>query len=264
MGLRSHFYFRMAPRFQYTEEAMMKAVNAVNNGVSVRRAAIMFGVPRVTLLDKVRGRSPAIRKMGPSTILTEGEENKLVQWMLSLGKAGFPVTKSQLLNSVSVLTKKLGRNTPFKQGQPGRHWYESFLKRHRNISERISESVSACRALVTEKSIRRWFEEVATYLDQNKLRDIGLMEDPSRMFNCDETAFFLSPKENKVLAQKGSKIIYNKTSAGEKENVTTLIMVNAAGRIGPPAVVLKFKRIPKHVADSIPETWGVGRSDNGW
>lgn len=44
-----------------------------------------------------------------------------------MGKAGFPVTKNELLDSVQRLVKNLikkmpEREFPFVDGRPGRHW----------------------------------------------------------------------------------------------------------------------------------------------
>ncbi|VVC90810.1 unnamed protein product [Leptidea sinapis] len=42
-----------------------------------------------------------------------------------------------------------------------------------------------------------------------ELEDSGhALNDASRIFNCDETTFFLAPKGSKVLARKGEKSVY--------------------------------------------------------
>ncbi|KAK5638761.1 hypothetical protein RI129_013056 [Pyrocoelia pectoralis] len=46
---------------------------------------------------------------------------------------------------------------------------------------------------------------------------MDIVSDPSRIFNCDETAVFLSPKEDKVLVKKGDKAVYNFINNDEKE-----------------------------------------------
>lgn len=253
---------RMAPKFNYTEDQMKNALEAVANGMPISTASKLYNVPRITLMYKHKGKSPIERKMGPETILTKEEERQLVRWIFHVGDSGFPVTKVQLLDSVQVLLKNLKRTNCFNHGRPGRHWYESFLKRHPNIATRVSQNLTHSRATVTEEKIRKWFSEVKTYLTENNL--LNILEEPQRVFNCDETAFFLSPKESKVLVRKGDKAIYNFINSDEKECITTLVTGNAAGILAPPMVMFSFQRIPKNIVQSIPEDWGLGKTDNGW
>lgn len=58
---------------------------------------------------------------------------------------------------------------------------------------------------VKEESIRLWFGRVRQYFEQNNL--IEVLDDPARIFNCDETGFFLCPKAKQVIVQRGSKKI---------------------------------------------------------
>jgi len=52
---------------------------------------------------------------------------------------------------------------------------------------------------------------------------------PSKVFNCDESAFLLCLKPNQIIVRKGSKSMYKIVNTDEKESLTTLFMVNAAG-----------------------------------
>lgn len=38
----------------------------------------------------------------------------------------------------------------------------------------------------------------------------------------------------------------------------------ASGGIVPPFVVYPLQRISKEMAQSVPDDWGIGRSDSGW
>ncbi|KAJ6647757.1 hypothetical protein Bhyg_02980 [Pseudolycoriella hygida] len=63
--------------FAYFEEDMAKALDAMSTGMSCRKAAVAFGIPKTTLLYKHTGKYPVKRKMGPSTVLSESEEKVL-------------------------------------------------------------------------------------------------------------------------------------------------------------------------------------------
>jgi hypothetical protein len=51
------------PKFHYEEDAMNAAIDAVLKGMPFKKAANTFGVPRSTLVYKVKGYSPKVRKM---------------------------------------------------------------------------------------------------------------------------------------------------------------------------------------------------------
>lgn len=251
----------MAPKKNYTPEQMMEAIKRARNGTKPTVAARECGVPRVTLLNKLNGKSPLNCSMGPKTILTTNEENILAEWIIAMNNQHMPVTKTQLLDSVQRIIKDKKQETPFKNNRPGEKWYELFLKRHPQISVRTPQNLTSTRDSVTEENIRNWFAEVYNYMVEKDLTSI--LQDPSRIFNTDESAFYLSPTSERVLAQKGEKHVY-KNSGDEKENLTVLITGNALGQLAPPLVVFPYERIPSAVASNFPSDWAIGKSENGW
>lgn len=250
------------PFFKYSKEQMEDAIADVKRGLAVATSARKHKVPRVTLMYKIQGKTPTERKMGRDSYLTKEEEGVLVTWILSMAKVGFPVGKEQLLNSVQHLMLELKRDNPFANNRPGKKWYASFLKRNPMISERTSQNLTITRASVTTGQLTDWFNEIFNYLQENKYDDI--LNDPKRIFNADETAFFLNPKGDKVMAERGAKNVYKIVNSDEKECLTALITGNAAGDLAPPMIIFRYERIPKELANSVPETWGIGKSESGW
>lgn len=70
-----------------------------------------------------------------------------------------------------------------------------FKKRHPEISVRTPQSLIKTR-LVIKSQVESWFTEVEQYLEDKNLSKA--LNDPRRVFNADETAFFLCPKGKKV------------------------------------------------------------------
>ena len=70
------------------------------------------------------------------------------------------------------------------------------MQRHPLISIRTSEHVTTASACVSEKDIKKWFSDIHQYLVDEKLDDI--LQDPTRLFNGDETGFSLCPKPNQT------------------------------------------------------------------
>ncbi|KAG5881526.1 hypothetical protein JTB14_008452 [Gonioctena quinquepunctata] len=211
---------------KYSEQQMQNALADVSRGIPVATAAKHHGTPRITLLYKSKGESPNFREMGPESFLTREEESVLVEWIISVGRVGFHVTKDQLLNSVRNLVEQSKRKTPLKNNRPGRNWYKSFLKRHPEISTRVAQNLTSSRANVTQQQLLNWFEEPNNHID--------ILNNSSRVFNAYETAFFLNPKGNKVLTRKGDKTIHQKVNNDGKKCLTLSITGNASGDLAPP------------------------------
>ncbi|KAI4456835.1 unkempt family member [Holotrichia oblita] len=179
--------------YKYTQENLNNALDAIKSGLPCATAAKKYNVPRTTLIGKIKGIYPENCRSGVSTILNPEEEELLEKWIINMGKLGFPVTKSQLTDSVALLVKNLKRPNNFADGRPGRHWFEGFLRRHPQITERVTQNLSTSRGAVTKPKIEKWFEEIDDFFKSSKINIV----DPRRIFNTDESALFLSLREIK-------------------------------------------------------------------
>jgi hypothetical protein len=182
-----------------------------------------------------------------------------VEWIVTNAANGFPVNKDGLMYSVQKIVERRHIQTPFTKNKPGRKWFDSFLRRNPIVRQKHAEYINKARASISEEKIRTWFSEVRTLLKD----DIEVLNHPQRVWNMDETAVFLSPKGGLVHAERG-KPTYDITSTSEKDNVTTLITVNALGESAPPLTIFQYDRLPRAVIDAAPPHWGIGKSDSGW
>lgn len=133
-------------------------------------------------MRRVSGKVPEGRRMGPATVLTDIEEQKLETWLLTIAKKGYPIHRSILLDTVKRIIDEQNRETVFKNKRPGLTWWEAFKKRHPKIAEKEAESLTLVRAAVTEESVRKWFSEVSEWLKRED--HLKILEDPSRVFKC--------------------------------------------------------------------------------
>ena len=140
------------PRTKYSNDNLQLALTEISNGMAIKKASKLYNIPRTTLRHKKNNQHS--KPMGAPTVLTAEEEGRIVQWIIDLGKMGFPVTKEQLLFSVSKLITATGRVTHFKDGKPGRFWYEAFMRRHPEISPRVTQNLTSGRARITKESIQ--------------------------------------------------------------------------------------------------------------
>ena len=139
---------------------------------------------------------------------------------------------------------------------------QSFMKRHHTLSLRTPERVSRARAEVTEQSIRTWFGDLITNVMELDAMDI--FDDPSRIFNSDETCVQLCPKSGKVIGIRGSKNVYEIAPGTEKSNLTFLATVSADGKLIAPLIIYPYQRVPKDIVQSVPDDFFIGTSETGW
>jgi len=91
-----------------------------------------------------------------------------------------------------------------------------------------------------------------------------VLDDPSRIFNCDETGLQTCPKSGRVLGPKDIKDFYEFAQGHEKECVTVLCTYSANGDVPSLMVFYSYKRIPTSILATFPEDWVIGRSYSGW
>ncbi|XP_060808094.1 uncharacterized protein LOC132903545 [Amyelois transitella] len=248
-------------RKRYTNAQVAEALLSIRQGMSIYKASRQYNVPETTLRSK-RDELYENERCGKQPVLNLNEERQIVDWIHYLGKCGFPVTKDQLLHTVSKLVENLQRPNPFKDGVPGKKWFLGFMQRHPAVSKRVSQNLPTSRNQVTETALRAWFDRVESYFKENDM--LQVFQDPKRIFNCDESGFFLCPKDKQVLVKKGSKRVYNRVANDEKECLTVLVNVSADGNVAPPMVLFPYKRLPNNIKSTVPSWWGVGNTESGW
>lgn len=250
----------------YRKEQLEAALAAVAGGMSKKGAAKKFRVPKATiqfrLSDKFKKTS-----LGPAPVLRQDEEVLLVTWLKECQRKGQPRRAEDLRLSVKEILDKSKRPNPFKDNKPGEGWYKAFLRRHPDLCIRVAEEVTKASSCVSKDNIVKWFEDVKNSLkEENKLE---ILEDPNRLFNCDETGFSLNPANGKVIAAKGDRFVYEIDKGPAKTNITVLYCLSASGVVVPPLIVYPYTRIPTEVFQSVvdaagDEDWGIGSSENGW
>ena len=238
------------------------AVAAVKRGLTIRTAARMYGVPKSTLGDKVKGKRPVEAKAGRNPLLSTERERQVVEYIVHMARNGYGRTYSDIESKVEEIIKGMGLVVPmFKEQKPGRKWFTLFMKRHGDeISQRVTLPLGRERTTVTADKVERWFVGVTMYLGEEGALDI--LDDPSRIYNADETGFPLAPKSGKVIASVHDSHVYSVTSS-TKHQVTVMVACSATAHYIPPMVIIPGKRFDRNPAEDWTEVH-IGRSDNGW
>ncbi|KAL7286212.1 hypothetical protein TKK_0019508 [Trichogramma kaykai] len=227
----------------YSLDDFEEAIERVNNGESYGKTAAEFKIPKSTLYAEANDLVPVDAKRGPSTVLSEEEENRLEKWILDKARLGFPMHEEEVKTAVRNIVNDLERPNYF-------------------TTDNKSEALTKTRASVTGAKLRKWFKEVYTYFTEHKLEHV--LDRPESIFNGDESGFCLCPKSSRLLGPRKEKKFYEISAGNEKENITVLCSFSAAGATLPPMIMFSYQRIPAHLTQAIPPDWAIGRSDSGW
>ena len=238
----------------WTEPQMSRALQSVvAEGVSVRRAALEYNVPKSSLADRVSGRIIPGAKSGPPTYLNHSEEGELVQFLTRCAAIGYGKSRKEVIAIVQRVLDSKGMHKTVSNG-----WWESFCRRHPHVSLRSSAPLSLVRAQASNpETLSRYFDLLERTLDEN-----GLSGRPGQMFNMDESGMPLDPKSPKVVVERGSSAIT--IGSGNKSQMTIVGCVSAAGFVMPPMVIWDRKTLAPEL--TVGEVAGTiyGLSGNGW
>ena len=247
---------RMSKYKHWDEDKMNRAYKAVNEGMSIRRAADEYGIPRSTLHDRVIGKVMLGSKSGPCKYLDSDEEEELATFLSGCSAIGYSRTKKhvQVIEIVQSVVDKKGINATVSVS-----WWKSFHSRHKDLTLRQPEILSHARVAGGDNCVLgRYFD-----LLEKTISEAGLTDRPCQIFNLDESGFPLSPKPPKVITKKGEK--HPSCITGQdKSQITVLCCCSAGGYAIPPLVIFDRKTLkPELTEGEVPGTM-YGLSSSGW
>lgn len=231
-----------------------RAVAAVRaRRMTMRTASESFGVPYTTLNRKFHGRSSG--RYGGQPVLSDEEENKLVDVLLLCAEWGFPLKSYDVRIMVQQFLEKCGRREKrFKDNLPGIDWFKLFMSRHADLTIKLAENTKRVRAAVSYEMVEEYFSHL-----QQSLNGVPA----SNIINYDETNFADDPGVAKVVARRGVKHAHRIIDTS-KSSTSVMFAVAGNGTLLPPYVVYKAKHLyPGWTEGGYPGS-RYNRSLNGW
>lgn len=213
---------------EWSSHGMAQAMKAViEEGLSIRRAAERYGIPKSTLGDRISGRVLPGSVSGPPKILTDKEENDLEQFLFHCSAIGYGKTRKDVVSLVERLLCYRGTQKSVSNG-----WWSSFMKRHPNVVLRTPSTLGRARYLATNRGmIDKYFD-----LLEDTISKFHLNDKPCQIFNIDESGFPLSPQPPKTLCRRGTKTP-SVFSSSNRSQITVVGCVSASGQAIPPMVI---------------------------
>ena len=238
----------------YKSENLKLATEAVSEGVTIRRAAEEYNIPRSTLHDHVSGRVLLGSKSGPQKYLSDDEENELADFLRDCSRIGYARTRQQIFTLVNQCLRMKGLSVNVTNG-----WWESFRRRHPTFKLRTAEKLAYVRMVSSSPEILDYYFDLleATLIEND------LIDKPCQIYNVDESGMPLDPDSLKIVAECGAK--HSRTLAtGSKTSITVVSCCSAAGSTIPPMVIFDRKTLnPKLTIGEVCGTM-YGMSKNGW
>lgn len=252
---------------QWSEDRMKGAIMEYREQVEtgqapqLRMIARAWNVPKSTLQRRVKNHVQGYKHAsGRKPVLPKESEAELVKMIKTLSKRGFPLRRKEI--QLLAYQYAQANNLPGfseKKKRAEQYWFENFMRRNPDLSQRKPEALSAARAAgINPTAIEKWFQQY-----QDLLTELGIKDVPSHIWNCDETGMqdhFLSAT---VISEVGSAC-YEITSGEKGETTTALASFNAAGDYGPLLVIFKAKRLKAKWLYNVTPNTVVKVSDNGW
>ena len=210
---------------------MRKALFSVSSGksTSLRKAADENDLSYSFLYRRWSGEVDLYKVKGPTTIFSEAEEEKMALWLSEMAQRGLGLRMFEFLDFVEDIVKREKRNTPFKNGRPGKKWYYAFMQRNKHIiSSRTETDLEMKRSKVTKEKTDLWYSKFRDFLIEN-----NLIEAPSRIWNADEAGFNMGSNKSKVIGPSRKDLNVPHITSG-KQRLTVMFCGNAAGQMMPP------------------------------
>jgi hypothetical protein len=232
-----------------------------NQFSSQRQAAKVCKVFETTLRRRRAGIGPKEGSRASNNLLSQIEEERLVQWILAMEQRGFP---SYLINMKRMAENLISHRGTLGSTRPiGKNWVYRFTGRHPALKKYRTRNMNYQRARQERYSvILPWFQRIKDIKEQ-----YGIVDDDC--YNFDETGFAMGLITGSATKAVGSSENVGRitiTQPGDRTWVTSIESASARGQVIPPFLILPGKVHMRQWFEQeglLPGT-RIELSDNGW
>lgn len=200
--------------------------------MSIREAALKYNIPKSTLIDKVKGKSPLDCRKGPKAILSSEEEKSLRDWGVKMAGIGYTCIRTQIMYTVKTIMDKdekegRGRKKRFGNNNlPGKDWWGRFCERHLKLKKATAQVAERTKKLYkSDAALCKWQTSLKKFLQKQGIRD------GSCIFTCTANRFLVDGHRGTVKYCNAKR-----TKEGAKY-LTVLTAASANGKFVPPMII---------------------------
>lgn len=238
----------------YTEDKLNECLKSIRDGTfSHRKAAAHYGIPRRTILNKLKNKHE--KQVGGQPVFSRAEEESFVSYIETMSDYGFPLMTEDLRHVIKSYLDRIDRKVKFfTDNKPGLDWMKSFLKRFPRLKERIASNIKRGRAAVTEDTLKEYIDNL-----KEVVKDVP----PENIWNLDETNLSDDPSRKKVICRRGVK--YPERVCNFSKSSTSVMMCgSASGELLPPFVVYKALKMWDIWVEGGPKGARYSSTKSGW
>ena len=261
-------YKRVSNRGGTPVSVLERAAAAVQEGTSLRFAAVSFKCDRMTLkrfIESRKGSSQqqvfgyaAISKR--HSVFSSEMEKALADHVKTLADQfhGLSLEKCRAqAYEFAVINKLTIPQNWSRDRKAGMDWWKGFKVRNK-LSIRAPEATSMARATAFNKPmVDQFYDNLSSVLDT-------YMFDAKDIYNTDEVGCTTVQIPSKVVAQKGKKQVGSITSAERGDLVTVVYTICASGNVLPPLFIFPRVNYRDHFIRGSPPGSTGRATRSGW
>ena len=250
------------------KETLLLAAKECEKGQSVRKAALMFSLDKMTLHRYIK----KAKECGPEcavgynavsqaqSIFPPYMEKDLAAHIQQLADQyhGLTLAKCKELAYEFAVQNNLDVPNAWKENKTaGRGWWLGF-KQRLNLSIRTPEATSIGRASAFNRhNVNLYFSNLARVLDEYQF-------EARQIFNLDETGVTSVQNPKRIVTVKGTRKVGSITSADGGQLVTVVYSIYANGNVVPPMLIFPRKNYRNHFVRGGPQS-SIGKANpSGW
>ncbi|KAL5371278.1 hypothetical protein PMIN06_013181 [Paraphaeosphaeria minitans] len=242
------------------EGRLALSIHAIQNKQvsSYRKAEKLYQISRSTLHDRVHGTQPQAQANAQKRKLHPTEEQALVEWILDLDQRGFPALIIDVRRMADHLLAARGQDPPPQL--VGKNWVSRFIKTQPELQTKWDRKLHSQRALCEDPiKISSWYKVV-----ERTRQAYGIQDGDT--YNHDKTGFMMGvgSSSSKVVTSIDTVGRAIHIQPGNRDWVTTIECICAAGWSIPPFIILAGKLHQASWYTDLPTGWVLAVSDNGW
>ena len=177
--------------------------------LKVTEAAKKFSVPQKTLGDRTSGKVVHGTKPGSQPYLSMKEESEFAEFS---AKAGYGKSRKQVKSIAEHVARDkgvLGRDDTISNG-----WYYRFMERQSDLTLRKGDPIAnVWMDCLNPETMEDYFKMLKAVMVKHKF-----LNNPSQIYNVDETGMPLDHRPPKAIAKRGQKKVCCRTS-GKKSQI---------------------------------------------
>jgi len=206
----------------YTEEDLIRALEAIVNSVSQYWACRDYRIPRSTLQSRIYGHKSHQEAAISQQRLSAIQEKRLTDWVLVQEALGLCPTHSQIRTFAQRILTMRGDSTSL-----GKRWVCNFMNRNPILKTKRDYKVDSVRVNgATSDIIKAWFRK----LDLPEVKAIK----PSNRWNIDEAGIMEGQGVNGLVVGSKNRRFVQKKQPGSRVWTSFIEAISALGLPPPP------------------------------